>query len=417
MRTLMLVVGFMGAPSAVACEAVVDASAFIDDDLVEHVDIVWDDGVITHVGPTGQGAADGCTVHAARTVTVPLMVLGTSLGLVEIELEASTRDDRFARPRPATPEVRALDGHDPRSEVIPLTRQGGISQALVVPSGGFVSGTASVVSLNASSRAEAAVRAEAGLVVDLAALGSRAAGFASLRHLVETSRAWARAGRPDVWPGATLPTASLAAIVDAVGGEGTSCGPNQPMQIWVHANRAADLESLAALSRSHGLCVGVLGGAEAWSVAEDLASAHVGVVLDPMVYGAGTMAQRHGRADNAALLHEAGVSIAFAVPDAHRARSLRWLAGNAVRGGLPWAAAMHAVMVAPRALAGIPSPRLAVGESAELALWTGDPLDIPGELVALIEHGEPVSTRSRQDVLVERYRTLPPPRFPEQSAP
>lgn len=404
-------------PGASACDAVIDASAFVDGQLVEHVDVVWDDGLLTWVGETGSGRVEGCAVHRAGMITPPLFALGTTLGLVEIELEDGTRDDRFARPEPITPQVRVADGYDPRSEVLPLTRQGGLLDALIVPTGGFIGGTAAVVALDATLRTEAVVRPAAGLVVDLDAYGSRAAGLSRLRSVIDEARAWKKAGAPATWAGASVPVPALSALVDAVGLDAAACGADDPVEVWVVADRAADLEGLAGLSASHGLCVGVLGGAEAWLVAEPLAEAHVVVVLDPMVYGAGSMDERHGTEHNAALLVEAGVRVSFVVPDAHRARSLRWIAGNAVRGGLAWEQALRAVTLAPRQMVGLDAPGLVVGASADLALWSGDPLDVPGELLGLFRAGDPVLLRSRQDVLVERYRTLPPPRFPDQTAP
>ena len=45
------------------------------------------------------------------------------------------------------------------------------------------------------------------------------------------------------------------------------------------------------------------------------------------------------RLDNAALLHEAGVTVLFTSGETHNARKLRQVAGNAVANGLPYEAA------------------------------------------------------------------------------
>ena len=85
------------------------------------------------------------------------------------------------------------------------------------------------------------------------------------------------------------------------------------------------------------------------------------------------------RLDNAALLHRAGVRIAFTqFGESHNARKIRQLAGNAVAHGLPKDAALAALTaqpgrdLRPRRERG----RIARGQVADLVLWSGDPLEV-----------------------------------------
>lgn len=393
--------------AAWGCDAVVGSTAFIDGALRDDTTVVWVDGVITRVD--NAPAPEGCTVHAVDVITPALSVVGTPLGLVEIALEASSRDDTYARPDPVTPSLRVSDAFDPASQTLPLARQGGIAHAVIVPSGGLVGGSAAWVSIAGTSQAASVHLDEAGLVVDLDALGSRAAAFAAIRRLLDDAALWAKRPDPSL-------RGTLSAAPDALEAVSRAVQRNQPA-LWVVANRAADIEATTRFAATYGLRVVIVGGAEAWKVADALAAVDAGVLIDPMVYGPGPLDARHARPDGAARLERAGVSVSFSVEEPHRARSLRWIAGNAVRAGMPWEAALAAITQVPSTWVGDSDRgRIAVGQRADLALWSGDPLDIPTRLLALVVDGAPVSLRSRHDALAERYRTLPVSPWPDPPA-
>ena len=54
------------------------------------------------------------------------------------------------------------------------------------------------------------------------------------------------------------------------------------------------------------------------------------------------------------------------------------LAGNAVAHGLPWESALEAITSAPADIFGVGAThgRIAVGQAADLVLWSGDPLEL-----------------------------------------
>src|SRR3546814_1378249 len=83
--------------------------------------------------------------------------------------------------------------------------------------------------------------------------------------------------------------------------------------------------------------------------------------------------------DNAARLHAAGVTVILKTGSgtAHRARELRYGAGNAVAWGLPHDAAVAAITINPARVFGIADRigSLEPGRPADLVLWDGDPLE------------------------------------------
>ena len=109
------------------------------------------------------------------------------------------------------------------------------------------------------------------------------------------------------------------------------------------------------------------------------------------------------RLDNAALLHEAGITLLFTSGETHNARKLRQVAGNAVANGLPYGAAIAAMTSLPAEIFGGKPRMIAPGLRADLVIWSGDPLDVNSAADQVIIGGIPDSMKSRQTQLPERY--------------
>jgi imidazolonepropionase-like amidohydrolase len=177
----------------------------------------------------------------------------------------------------------------------------------------------------------------------------------------------------------------------------------------VHVNRVADIEALLAVTRpvsgSPPIPLVLVGAAEAWILAPELAARKVAVILDPLLYGPGGFDELHARPDAARILAAAGVRVMFGQNDPHMTRKLRQLAGNAVREGLPWPDALAGLTRHPADVYGLPGHgRLEVGAVATVALWDGDPLEVLTSLRWLAIRGRPIARVSRQTELLERYR-------------
>jgi imidazolonepropionase-like amidohydrolase len=131
------------------------------------------------------------------------------------------------------------------------------------------------------------------------------------------------------------------------------------------------------------------------------------VLLDPLQNLPESFDTIGARLDNAALLHRAGVRIAFTQrgAESHNARTIRHVAGNAVAHGLPWEAALAALTANPAEIFGIGAERgrIAVGQVADLVLWSGDPLEVTTVAEDVVIAGRASEMRSRQTELRDRY--------------
>ncbi len=338
---------------------------------------------------------------AGGVITAGLIESRSQLGVTEIDLESTTQDfDGGGDPIRAA--LRVGDAYDPRSAVIGIQRVAGVTGAVIHPSGGFIAGRAAYVSLYGSLQADTVVNPVVAMEVGDQSGPSGAADLLALRELLDDAKAW-RANQAAWERNQTRPYAAsrldLAALTDVVDGR---------IPLVVSADRAADIEALLRFRSETGVRLVVLGAAEGWRMAAQLAAARVPVILDPLVMGPGSVDQLAGRPDNAALLASAGVPVTLSTFSTHNARNLRQMAGNAVRSGMDRNAALAAITVRPAEAFGITDRgRLAVGYRADLVVWSGDPLELSTVARHVWIGGVEIPMTNRQTELREKYRTLP----------
>jgi imidazolonepropionase-like amidohydrolase len=374
------------------------------DKIENGVVVLGTDGRIVSVGtaaPTGGGyKVVDCT---GKVVTAGFVDYSTQLGVVEVSLEKSTRDgDGGGDPIRAA--FRVSDGFNPNSAVIPIQRSGGVTSAVVTPSGGFVRGQAAWVDLHAPGAFGKVVAPGVAMhiVLGQGTAGSRGGAVLALRELYDDVAFYAKNKKKFDGGQSRKLTASrldLAALSLTVGGK---------VPVVFHVNRASDIRTALMLAKELNLRPIIQGGAEAWMLKDELAAAKVPVVLDSMSNLPRSFSALGMREDNAAILSKAGVPVVLSVFDTHNARNMRQMAGNAVRGGMDWNQALAAVTVNPAAAAGMADyGTLEKGKVANVVVWSGDPFEISTHVDAMYIGSVEVSLRSRQDALFDRYRKLP----------
>jgi imidazolonepropionase-like amidohydrolase len=187
-------------------------------------------------------------------------------------------------------------------------------------------------------------------------------------------------------------------------------------------NRESDLRQAIRLQQDFPVHVVVLGGAEAWRVAPELARAKIPVVLDPYADLPMSYDEIGARRDNAARLVKAGVTIAFTVSGQgiyqtyQAGPALREGAGIAVANGLPYVEALRALTANPARIWGVDARygTLEPGRDADLVIWDGDPLEPSSAPVQVFVGGESISLRTRQTELVIATDRRRPPRAPDR---
>jgi hypothetical protein len=363
--------------------------------------------VIAYVGPA-TAIPPGATVIDAKGKELTPGLFGglTTIGLQEITLESQTVDSSLDTKAPDweqqwRPEFDVTLAYNPRSVLVPVARIDGITWTVLIPDsgdpdngGGIIGGQGAAVTLD--GRYDAKLRGSRSLFVTMGSKGAKHAGGtrAAEYMLLEQAIREARAQGP-VGQGALLHAAGRAAMAGYLAGG----------RVIFQVNRAADILEVVSFARRNGMKPVISGGSEAWVVAKGLAQAGVPVILDPLADLPSDFDHLGATLDNAARLQRSGVRIAFSSGDSYNARLIRQLAGNAVAHGLPWDAALAAITANPAEIMGLGATRgrIAVGQVADLVLWSGDSLEVSTLADQVWIAGRAVEMRSRQTELRDRY--------------
>lgn len=370
---------------------------------LKNTDVLVRGGVIVAIGEAAGAGAAGATVIDAKGKQLTPGLFGglTSVGLEEIAEEPQTIDSTLNQKSPAwdqqwRPELDVTLAFNPRSFVVPVTRVEGVTWTVLAPSAAdsIIGGQGSAVTLD--GRFDAALPGSRSLFVQMGSAGARAAGGtrAAEYMLLDQAIHEARAAGP-IGPGALLHAAGREVLNRYLMGG----------RVVFEVDRASDIREVVAFAQRSGIRPVILGGDEAWLVAKDLAKANVPVILNPLNDLPADFDRLGSSLENAARLQRAGVRIVFSSGDTPQARLVRQLAGNAVAHGLPWDAALAAITSTPADIFGVGAThgRIAVGQSADLVLWSGDPLEVSTLADQVWIAGRSIEMKSRQTELRDRY--------------
>ena len=378
--------------------------------VIEKGTVLIGGGKILAIG-TDVKVPDGTKViDAANKIITPGWIeSATSIGIVEISGGAEGTVDQGSTEKDLGAAFNVIDAFNPYSAVIPVTRVEGITRAVVAPSGSgnVILGQAALFDLSGQQAPDSITRAP---VAMFAALGEAGAGLAggsrvsailrlreTLQDAVDFNRnraAWNSAQRRPYSRGRL----DLEALKPVILGE---------IPIAIEANRASDLLAAIRLADEFKLKLVLMGAAEGWTIAGELARRNIPVVIKPLT-NIPSFDALGATLENAARLQKAGVALVLSSFDTHNARNLRQEAGNAISYGLDRDAALRAVTLTPARTWGVAdrTGSLEVGKDADLVVWSGDPFELTTAAEHVFIRGREMSKETRQKALFDKYRTL-----------
>lgn len=375
---------------------------------IEGGTVVIRGGRIASVGasiavPAGARVIDG----TGKVVTPGWIESATQIGIVEIPGSAEGTADQSTTDSGLSAAFTVVDALNPNSTVIPVTRAEGITRAMVLPggTGSVLLGQGAVIDLSGDHVPASVVKAPAVMLAALGeagaaiAGGSRTTAMLRLRESLEdaadyaVNRAAYNAARRRGYSRSRL---DLAALQPVLRGE---------VPLAVQANRASDLLAAMRLADQFKLRLVLMGGGEAWMVADEIARRRIPVVVKPLT-NIPSFDALGSTLENAARLSKAGVTVVLSSFDTHNARNLRQEAGNAIANGMDRDAALEAVTLAPARVWGIAdrSGSLEPGKDADVVVWSGDPFELTTGPEHVFIKGREMSMDTRQRQLLERYR-------------
>ena len=369
---------------------------------IENGTVLIDGGRIVSVGTNIRLPAGTTLVDATgMTITPGFIATDSVIGMVEISGGADAAESS-SRTGAISAGYDVQYAINPLSTTIPVARKGGVTRAIVMPNPGAgeatFAGQAAILSLQEGVPAN--VIPQVGAVWDMRASAfGRGATFVQLRADLADARRFAR--EPAALAKGELLSrewsrADLEALAPIVKGE---------KPIAVRVDKASDILTLLNIASAEKIRLVLVGAAEGWVIADQIAAAGVPVAIDPSDNLPGDFDEIGATSDNAAKLHAAGVRLVIRGGSAaHDAGKVRYFAGMAIARGVPAEVALASVTTTPAEIWGAANlGTIAAGKEADLAIWSGDPFEPASELTALYIAGEAQPLSSRQDALEARY--------------
>ncbi|HEX5834941.1 MAG TPA: amidohydrolase family protein [Pyrinomonadaceae bacterium] len=389
---------------------------------IENGTVVIRDGKIEAVGASVNVPAGAQTIDGRGLSVYPGMIdAGTNMGLVEVPQGANGTVD-LSEVGDFNPNAKAIIAVNPHSAHIAVTRVEGVTNTLTAPTGGLISGQATLINLLGTAPKEMAVVPHAALVINYPRIGGGGGGFGGpqqpvnltetletnarqleqIRKMLRDAEAYGRA-QDAYTKDKSLPRPDqnvvFASLVPYVRGE-------QP--VIFRAEREAEIRGAIRFAEEMKLKPIILGGNDAWKVANLLKEKNVPVILT----GVFSLPVREDDPydtlfENPAKLQQAGVLFAISTGDSGpEVRNLPQYAGMAAAYGLSKEDALKAVTLNPARIMNV-ADRLGsieAGKMANLVVTDGDLLEIRTSIRYLFIDGRPVVLSSRHTELNDAFK-------------
>ena len=383
--------------------------------VIENGTVLIRDGKIVEVGANVAVPQGATRIDATgKWVTPGLINALTALGVSEIGQVQATVDLRARGDNAIAASFPVWEGVNPASTLLAPARNDGVTSVVVVPNGGLVAGQAALLDLVPGTISDMINKAPVAMVAQFGDprsgnTNARGEQYARLKELLEDARNYSRR-KADFERAQTRDFAArradLEALIPVVEGR---------LPLMVNADQASDIDAVLRLARETNVKLIIAGGAEAWMVADRLVSANVPVIAGSMTNIPTSFATLGSRQESPALLQRAGVKVVLigngsGDETVFNVRNLKYDAGVAVAFGMTWADALRAVTLTPAEVLGVANRvgSLQPGRDANVVVWSGDPFEFATRVEHVLIRGREVAQPSRQDELMERYKTVPP---------
>jgi imidazolonepropionase-like amidohydrolase len=346
------------------------------------------------------------------------------LGLTEISAEGST-NDLIETSDEIMPHMHVYDAFHAESELIPVARLNGITNAIVAPqSQDTLPGQDAFVQLDGKSANDMLLVRDIAMPLNFTGsqrrneswekrkfpqtrMGLAAQLRQSFMDALDYSARWAdyekkksdTSGKPDDKKSPPSPPKrdlKLEALLPYLQGK---------KSIVLAAEEPSDLETAVGLARQFNLKFVLNHVSHSQPVLDYVASLKVPVIVGP-IYESPKNYERYDAVYRLpGELYKRGVKIAFASYDAHAVRNLPYAAGYATAFGLPHDEALKAITLNPAEIWGVADQlgSLDVGKTANVVVADGDPLDVKTDVKRIFIAGRQVPMTSRQTALRDRY--------------
>ena len=334
----------------------------------------------------------------------------STLGLVEIDAVKSSDDE--SEIGTFNPHVRSLIAYTADSKVVETVRPNGVLMAQITPRGGLISGTSSVVQLDAWHWNDAVIKENDGIHMEFPSSFKRSGTWFE-PGTIEANKEYTKeiAEINNFFQNAKVYNTTAAKERNLIF-EATKGLFNGEQTLFIHANEEKQMIDAIQLAKSNGIDkIAIVGGYEAYKIGSFLKENKIGVLLKRV----------HGMPENddddidlpfklAKLLTDQGVLVGLENSGAHErmeTRNLPFLAGTCAAYGLNKEQALQLITSNTAKILGIDTfcGTLEVGKDATLFISEGDALDMrTNKLSKAFIQGRTISLETHQTKLNERYK-------------
>ncbi len=380
--------------------------------VIENSLIMFNKGKITFVGRANTKIArQGTVINAKGKHVYPgFIAANASLGLVEIDAVKASNDEREIGIM--NPHIRSLIAYNAESKVIESMRPNGVLMAQITPRGGTISGTSSIMQLDAWNWEDAVIKTDDAIHMNWPGSFTSGRWWLGEDPALKPSKRYAK-NVDDIksyFLEAKNYLASNKSIVN-LPFEATAGLFDGTKKLFIHASGQREITDAITMAKALGINnIALVHGQGAESVADLLINNNIGVILD----------RPHRNPDNeddaydytytiAKTLTDKGVLVALGMEgqmERMNTRNLPFYAGTFAAHGLDKEVALQLLTSNSAKILGIDKTvgTLESGKDATLFISEGDALDMRSNVLthAFIQ-GRNISLESHQTKLWKRY--------------
>lgn len=378
--------------------------------VLENTTIEINDGKIIRLGQNIPLPVDDVKVfNAAGKHVYPGLILSQSdIGLKEIGSGVRGSND-FRELGDINPNIRSLVAYNTASTMINVLRSNGILLVNTVPQGGTISGSSSVVQLDAWNWEDAVYKADGAIHINIPSFVPRSVRAATalqddpskaalekteeIKNFFRQAKAYlAEKDHDDV----NLKFEAVKGLFE------------KKQKLFAHADRVQQILIAIDLAKEFGFDVVIVGGGESWQIVSLLKENNVGVILNAQHSLPGTEDEDIDQPfKTPAALQKGGILFALTDDASNtRYRNLSFNAGTAATYGLSKEEALSAITLNAAKLLDIDdrTGSIEAGKDANIIISEGDILDMKTSVVvqAFIQ-GRLINLENKQTQLNQRY--------------
>ena len=343
----------------------------------------------------------------------PGFILPTSqLGIKDIGGNAVRGSNDYVELGDYNPNIRSIAAYNTDSKIIRTVLTNGILLAQIVPQGSLISGTSSIVQLDAWNYEDAGYAVDNGIHFYMPSLlarpGGRFSAFLSAQQndplkdaydKIESVKQMLREAKTYYTDTKATPNLKLDAVKGLFNGK---------QKLFVHCNQVKQMLMAIDMAKEFELQLVIVGGSDSWQIADLLKQNNVAVILS----------QQHSlpTADDDAVdqpykqattLQKAGVLFCINDDDEqNRGRNLPFNAGTAAAYGLTQEEALQAITLNTAKVLGIEAKTgsIEVAKDANIIVSEGDVLDMrTSKIIHAFIQGRKVTLDVKHKQLNDRY--------------